>query len=255
MMMASKSCGEFGAVVNALSAPACAANRPEDGWTLLCGNVLHGLRLDCARVLGESWQRTLAAAAAAHADDDDAALCALWRRSSAERGCTVTLGQTETPEHIRDLLLARLPSLLCADGTVRSVLDPASGAGVLIGAAARRLGAKLFTLSRDAAHLRRSLDAMSVALCAVDVDEVSCLFTRLNLTCAAVPLLRAIAAAASATGDADECGDDVPRGRRGHWTLPQWSVHHGNALLLFATEKQGAAEAGLDEGLLALRGR
>ena len=210
-------------LVAALDGAACAPSQ----WTALCADVLDNLRVDCARVLGAGWIERLRAVDAEY-DEDSAALCSLWERSAVDRAVVVSLGQTATPASVTKLLLARLPPLR---RPMRRVLDPACGSGLLIGAAARRVLAEHCRGDSSPERLAAVLSELSAALTAYDIDDVSCVTTRLNLMCASVPLLQRIALS-------DPCME---------WRLPTWTVVHGSATDLFrgdsAARGSGARDA------------
>ena len=202
-------------------ASVCAALELKDTsmWVTLCEDSLQHLRADCTRVLGADWLDRIRAAN--EGCDDAAALCACWRDFAVERGCTVALGQTETPASVVQLLLSHVPPLRCPRGrSMKRVLDPATGSGVLLGALLRRSVGSLLT-DDDPMFCADVLTNACAALWAYDVDEASCIFTRLNLLCASIPLLRCIAT------DPDLVAV---------WRLPRWSVINRSATDLFDSD-------------------
>ena len=186
----------------------------------------------------------------------------IWQNIVSLRSNVVVKGQTRTPRGLVGRMLSYVPTLCrgiltgvtsgddsARPGSIRysTVLDPASGAGILLAslclrtleqssvvrhalqAAAVRLvdtptnksTESVFTklISSTKNHLRSLVSCIH----AVDIDEMSCTFTRMSLLCCFGPVLRALHVL--------EQGHDGSS--HSSWALPRLCVFCGSSPTLF----------------------
>ena len=173
-------------------------------------------------------------------------LTTIWQEIVAIRGDFVLKGQTRTPRKLVTQMISNIP-LLSPQGIRvpdsgaasavktgrrnpsgrlwRTVLDPACGAGILIGSICLRdlkyshtvtqaiqFGSEYIeglghnfsaqpAVNRVFKDIKDYIRGLISSLFAIDIDEISCVFTRMSLLCCFGPVVRAVQALDMAVHD------------------------------------------------------